>query len=250
MKAAGEPAPLIFSWGKRPRFAGFLSSFLVLSLLAHIATFFVFRVVYPERVSIPAPPPEVILLTPNGPENQALLRRIESEEPALVASSMSSAGEPLFAVNYRPSFETLRTMPRPAVTNPTEVQFPPAKPPLDLIRSAARRDEQTAFDIKPQPTKLSFRGALTTRPVAKEPPFVIDPKSSVPLEPAEFLLGVSETGEVRYSFLQSSCGVPALDVAVAEHLERICFEVGEGEMAWGMARVSWGDDAYNHPQSR
>ena len=250
MKAAGEPAPLIFSWGKRPRFAAFLPSFLLLSLLAHIATFFVFRVVYPERVSIPAPPPEVILLTPSSPENQALLRWIESEEPALAASSMSRAGEPAFAVKYRPSFETVRTMPRPAVTNATEVQFPPAKPPLDLIRSAARHAKQTDVAIKPQSTKLSFGGALTARPIAKEPLFVIVPKSSVPLEPAEFLLGVSDTGDVRYSFLQSSCGVPALDVAVAEHLGRISFEAGEGEIAWGMARVSWGDDAYNHPQSR
>jgi hypothetical protein len=136
------------------------------------------------------------------------------------------------------------------VTNATDVQFPPAKPPLDLIRSAARHEEPTAVAIKPQPTKLSFGGALTARPVAKEPAFVIVPKSSVPLEPAEFLLGVSDTGEVRYSFLQSSCGVPALDGAVAEHLERISFEAGEGEIAWGMARVSWGDDAYHHPQSR
>jgi hypothetical protein len=250
MKATAEPTPLIFSWAKRPRFAAFLPSFLVLSLLAHIGTFFVFRVVYPERVSIPAPPPEVVLLTPHGPENQALLRWIESEEPALIASSVRSADEPILAVKYRPSFETLRTMPRPAVTNATEVQFPPAKPPLDLIRSAAQRHEQPAVAIKPLPTKLFFGGALAARPVAKEPPFEIVSKSSVPLEPTEFLLGVSGMGEVSYTFLQRSCGVPALDLAAAEHLERISFEAREDETAWGMARVSWGDDAYNPPQSR
>ncbi|MEI9896045.1 MAG: hypothetical protein WDN28_19790 [Chthoniobacter sp.] len=81
------------------------------SLLAHAGTFFLFQVVYPQRVTIPQPAPHVSLLTPSSPENIALLRWIEAEDPALVANDNPLAPPGLAEVRYRPSFASPRTAP-------------------------------------------------------------------------------------------------------------------------------------------
>lgn len=229
--------------------AAFLPTFVALSLMAHIGTFFIFRVVYPERVSIPPPPPQVMLLTPNTPENQAFLRWVESEESALVAASSTMSATSLLEVEYRASFETARTMPR-MVANPSDnVQFPPAKAPLEIIRSVTPRPAASAAVIQPEPTTIVFGGGLSSRPVVGEAAFQPTLKSSDPLQPTEFLIAVTDGGEVRYAFLQKSSGVPALDVETAEHLAHLSFQLAPEKITWGTARVVWGDNAYTHTPS-
>src|SRR5579871_1381696 len=98
------------------------------SVLLHAATFFLFQVVYPQRVTIPAPAPRVSLLTPSSPENIALLRWIEAEDPALVASDHADAPPGLAEVRYRPSFARPRTAPLGAPEEqPHAVRYPPAR---------------------------------------------------------------------------------------------------------------------------
>jgi hypothetical protein len=241
---AEKPVP-IFNWPRRHKIAAFLPGFIVLSLLAHIATFFVFRVVYPERVSIPPPPPQVMLLTPGTPENQAFLRWVESEEPALVvAASAATSAAGLLELKYRPSFENARTLPRMVANVSDNVQFPPAKSPLDIIRSAMPRRAPAPTVTEPAPTTIVFAGALSARPTLPRTKFTPGRKASAPLQPSEFLLGVNEAGEVRYAFLQKSCGMAELDGEIADHLARVSFQPAQEKIAWGTARVLWGDDAY------
>jgi hypothetical protein len=244
-----EGSPSIFDWPRRHKLAAFFPSFVALSLLAHIGTFFVFRVVYPERVSIPPPPPQVMLLTPNTPENQAFLRWVESEEPALVAASSATSATSLLEVKYRPFFETARTMPR-MVANPSEnVQFPPAKEPLEIIRSVTPRQGAPPAVIQPEPTTIVFGGGLSSRPVVGQTAFKPTLKSSDPLQPTEFLIAVTDGGEVRYAFLQKSSGVPALDAETADHLAHLSFQSAPEKITWGTARVVWGDNVYTRAPS-
>lgn len=248
--AAGGEAPLLFAWEKRRRLGAFLPVFLALSLLAHGATFFLFRVVYPARVTIPPPTPEVTLLTPGTPEAQALFRWIDAEDPALVATGASGPPIVLREVRYRPSFEKIRTAPRTVPAPPTTVQFPPAKPPLEIIHSSDSRPREEPVKAAPQPTRLGFAGSLEGRARVGEPALIFTQPASAPLESAQFLVGVSAEGKVRFTFRQKSSGSEAKDAEAAAHLERLAFAPASEAITWGIARVEWGDDAYAPPSSQ
>ena len=73
MKSPAADPGLIFDWSLRERFPLILFGCVFLSAVAHVATFFLFQVIYPQRVTISPPPPQVELLTASSPENEALL---------------------------------------------------------------------------------------------------------------------------------------------------------------------------------
>ena len=139
-----------------PRFPGTLLLFGALSFLAHAATFFLFQVSYPSHVSIPLQTPQVWLLTGETPEQQAIMRWIESEDPALIAASSHPVPAGLFEVPYRPSYLTARTAPRsmpevketperapgPGLRRSCTASSPP--PPSPCRRSSGRRRKSSS----------------------------------------------------------------------------------------------------------
>jgi hypothetical protein len=241
---AAAQAPFVFPWRKGHRLAAFLPGFLLLSLTMHFATFFLFRVVYPQRVSIPPPPPQVSLLMPTTPENQVFLRWIESEDPALVASGAGTAPPVVPDVQYRPSFNAVRTAPRAVPAPPQTLHFPPAKPPLDIIRSGETRTRPSPPMVILQPTRFQFEEKLAARLSNEAAHFAPEHRAKDPLEPATFLIGVAADGAVRFTFLQHPCGDATLDTEAADRLSRIRFAPGAEEMIWSIVPVSWGDDAF------
>jgi hypothetical protein len=60
---------------------------------------------------------------------------------------------------------------------------------------------------------------------------------------------VSDKGEVRYTFLQTSSGDTAMDTEAARQLGTLTFAPAEAPVAWSVARIFWGDDAYG-PDAR
>lgn len=243
-QSAPSDDKLTFPWKKPRGMFLVLPGFLALSLIAHAATFFLFQVVYPQRVSIPRPAPQVSLLLPSVPEHRSILRRIEAEDPALIATTAGAEPDGLLEVPYRPSFAAIRTAPR-AIAEATPASFfPPARPPLAIIRSAAPPPAAQALLHKPQPTTLSIAGPLKARFPANPPTLALREKSTTPLEPAEFLIGVTERGEVRYTFLQKSSGAAAIDDEAATHLRALTFLHGDSPIAWGFVSFAWGDDAH------
>jgi hypothetical protein len=241
---AEQLPPALFDWPRRSVFAPYLLGFIALSALAHLATFFLFRVVYPERVSIPAPPSQVTLLAPTTPDNQALLRWIESEEPAHLASGRGSYTPEMAGSKYKASFETPRTMPRTLSQAATVTPFPPAKTPLEMIRSAVPREESVSSGENAVSTTMLFGSELRGRIDPENATFTPQTKSREPVEPAEFLIGVSGEGRVRYVFLQHSSGVRALDTEVEERVNRLVFATSETALVWERLQVRWGDDVY------
>jgi len=247
--AAPPPAtPLIFDWPRPKRFSVTFLAFVVVSLLAHAATFFVFQVVYPQRVTISQQPPRVSLLTPSTPENIALLHWIEAEDPALAGGGATADPPGLADIRYQPSFAVPRAAPLnlPA-ERPEPVRFPAAKDPLSLIAGASARTGGMPATSRSRPTSVSFYGPLASRPLSplKETPALSFPSPSAEsLQPARFLVGVSGQGEVCCVFLQESCGDPAFDSLATIHIEKLRFAADESPVTWGFALVSWGDDAY------
>ena len=242
---AGETAPgLTFSWLSRDRFSLLLFACAFFSLLVHAATFFLFQVVYPQRVTIPPPESKVTLVTAETPEGEALLRWIDAEDPALVASAVGQVPTRLLEVPYVPSYAATRTLPRTTSEAPTTVQFPPARPPLAFIRSADPKPVVQPLITRRVLSSIHFSGGLASRAPSEPPPLAFAVRSSDPLEPATLLIGVNESGEVRYHFTQHSSGNPVMDSAAAEHLSHMRFAAAASSIEWSVATVNWGDDAY------
>lgn len=239
-----KPAPrrTLFAWDQLIREPAMLPGFFLLSIAAHLATFFLFQISYPERVSIPAPAPEVSLLLPTSPENRSLLRRIAAEDPALAARASDLTPPGLAEVKYHPSFETIRTQPRMVSEAPAEVAPPSPRQPMAIIQSSVPRPSASGAAPPPQPTRVSFSASLHDR--APKAGWGLKARTETPLEPATFMVGVTSHGEVRFVFQQHSSGDPAMDQAAAAELPRLEFEKAEVPIAWGMATITWGDDAY------
>ncbi|MEP6714823.1 MAG: hypothetical protein ABJC09_04575 [Terriglobia bacterium] len=244
MKTPAPEANLTFATPDDSRFPYLLFFCVLGSVLAHAGTFFLFQVVYPQRVTIPQPAPHVSLLTPSSPENIALLRWIEAEDPALVANDNPVAPPGLVDVRYRPSFASARTAPlgAPVETAPA-VRFPRAEDQLSPT-SASRPTPGAPTPLPPHRTAISYSGALGSRSLSKNPPITSSYRASAPAEPTTLLIGVDGQGEVRFSLLQHSSGDPGLDELAAAHLKNVVFAAAEAPIAWGFATFSWGGDAY------
>jgi TonB family protein len=232
------------------RFPGVLVGFLALSLLAHAATFFLFQVTYPPRVTIPPRPTQVAVLTGEGPEQQELLRWIESEDPALVASSAHPVPAELFEVPYRPSYMVSRTPPR---SLPPAEELPARAPGPELtmmIPSAEPTTAETARKVPEAKTKLLFSSSLQSRAPAAETAGVFKTASTAPVQEVTVYLGIDAAGKVLFSFVQKPSGDSRTDAAALAALARLPFAPAADPAAgitWGFATIIWGDDAFPAP---
>jgi hypothetical protein len=233
----------IFSWEKRGGSRVVLAGFLFISALLHAALFALFQIARPAQASLPPAAPPVSLLVPGDPESDALLAWIDVEDPALTVSLDEEAPARIWQSEYAPSFNTPRTAPRlPAEPTPT-IQYPPAREPLELIATAAHLPvPPAAKPVVPPETRVIFSATLSPRapgslPTIKPPPA---PAPAAPLEPASFLLGVNERGEVRHCLLQHGSGNAEADRAAQRQLERLTFSKNGAELTWGLATIDWG----------
>jgi len=244
MKTSAPQADLTFATAEDSGFPYVLFFCVFGSLVAHTATFFLFQVVYPQRVTIPQPAPHVSLLTPSSPENIALLRRIEAEDPALVANDKPTAPPGLVAAHYQPSYTSPRTAPLgPPVERTQGVRFPPAEDrltPIDSVKTAPAANPA----LPAKNTSITFAGGLAGRTLANNPGISLNYHASEAAEATTLLIGVSAEGKVLYSLVQHPSGDPALDEQAIEHLRNVTFERASASVAWGFATFSWGGDAY------
>jgi len=244
MKAPAAGTVLTFSTPEDNGFPYILFLCVLGSFLAHAGTFFLFQVVYPQRVTIPQPAPRVSLLTPSSPENVAMLRWIEAEDPALVANDNPAAPPGLVGVQYRPSFASPRTAPLGAPAEQSKgVRFPRAVERLSAADSpapvAAASGRTPGLE-----TSIRYSGALAGRPLEKNPAIAFDYRAAAPAESTTVLLGVTDQGEVHFAVLEQSSGDPALDDLALAHLRHISFAPVPAPVTWGFATFSWGTDAY------
>ena len=241
------PAPaanLTFDWPRREGFPFILFGCTAASLLAHAATFFLFQVADPLGTSIPPSAPQVSVLTPSSPEAIALLHWIDAQDPALVATANSVTPPGLLDIPYRPSYATMRTAPLGPVEQPVAVPFPSARDPLAIIASAEVKAPAPLAVGAPQLTTVRFSAALAGRAPTPLPGLVLKTRAAAPVETTRHLIGVNDRGEVRFVFLQNSCGDPALDGQAAAHLQALAFAPNDAPITWATATVTWGDDAF------
>ncbi len=245
----GRSPGLLFGWYRPRGTFSWLPAFLVLSGLAHAGTFFLFRVVYPEHATLPAPSPKVAVLSEDNPAHAHLLRWIEAEDPALTATAFPQDPPHLLRTQYTPSYAEIRTPARPLSERPEPFEEIAIRSSLALIRGGNNRPAVDPPEKTTVPTRLRFSAELARLPLKESAPFTPAPCEAA-LEPARFLIGVSAQGEVRHVFAQKSCGSPKLDLQAMAHLKSLSFGAQDAELLWGEATFYWGDDLYADGPSR
>jgi hypothetical protein len=250
MNKAGA-SRLIFNWDQFRRIPFVLLGFILISAAAHLCPFFLFQVVYPPQASIKAPHPSFSVIDPRRPDHQALLRWIDAEDPAPAATGGSNITDRLLNVTYQPSFATMRTSPLAVPETPPTVLFPPARDPLAIIRSVEPKPAPLPPPEVAKLTRVAFSSTLAGRVPDTLPPFTVATKASEPVDSAEFLIGVSDRGEIRFIFPQRSSANPnvvpeaaALDAEAADRLALMKLKPGLTELTWGWARIDWGAEIY------
>jgi TonB family protein len=248
MNDTERETPVIFTWADREGSSWWLAAFIFLSFVLHSAAFFVFhgKDPIPPRTVRTAPVVQILTASsdPAGhsPEGDALLQWIATHDPALVAKVQTVEPKGLLDVPYRPSFLTLRTPPLAAPPEPPTIRIPPALDPLALIRSMSPSEKPTLPTPAPQPTQVRLSSSLQSRAPDR---LVITPgtKTSVTVEPATVLAGVTAEGEPRFAFVQQASGDRALDAEALAFVHTLRFAPSGEALQWGTITIAWGDDA-------
>jgi hypothetical protein len=250
-----EARETTFAWPTRMKSSWRLAGLIFGMLFLHSAAFFLFQAATPVINPPPRTAPPVQLLTaftPDGrisPENQSLLRWIEAEDPALVARIPNIEMPPLADIPYRPSYKAMRTPPLDVPPEPVTVQFPPARDALSVIMSGAPAPKRAQEPVKPQSTRIAFSENLALRAPA-EIAFRPKARTTKPTESAQFIVGVSDAGEVRFVFPQQeeTDSTAPLAAEVVEFFGSLTFTPAFGSaVEWGTATVEWGDDIASEP---
>jgi outer membrane biosynthesis protein TonB len=244
MKAEARDPGLTFEWPRDGDFPFLLCGCVAASLAAHAAAFFLFRVADPPSAWIARPAPQVSVLTASSPEAIAALEWIAAQDPARTATAASVPPPGLLEGTYRPSYAGIRAAPLDPAETPVVVPFPAVRDALAVISSTAAQPAPPPVHTAPQPTAVSFSESMSRRAPKSLPAFTAKTRSTTPIEPTRYLIGVTANGEVRFVFLQSSSGNPALDQQAAAHLEDVVFAPDAAPITWASAVVTWGDETY------
>lgn len=239
---------LVFGWEKPGRGKITLGGFLLASLAAHAFGFYLFQIVYPPAVSLLPPPGRVSLITPNSDEGRQLLRWIEAEDPALASTTQAPPDAKALAmpiIQHAPSYlgrqPELKDLPPP----PPALHIPSARPPAPIERAS----NPSTIAVTPVPTVIRFSPELDSLLSPQTPELKFTSSGRDAPEPARFLVAVSEKGEARHCFLQTSSGDPTLDEQARKYLAATRFPAFRNSpssttpsLTWGTATVHWGND--------
>jgi hypothetical protein len=228
-------ARLIFDW-ERSRWDYRLLALIAVSLLAHIFSFYLFRVVYPATTALLPPSAQVTLLDPGRPEDKQVLDWVTMNDPA----KLSAAGTDPDLVSrvvppYRPIYSGIPVQLRsPETSGPKQDSVPsifsaetllPIRPPLP--------EGSTPVSF---PTRLEIGSTLGTRMPASVPEL---PASPTLAEPTSIFLGVNPEGIADYLFLMQSSGKNALDQKAEDFVRKLEFRPALNR-TWGVVKFRWG----------
>ncbi len=225
MNASTTP-PLLFNWDP-PRGRNLaITGFLIASLGAHAACFYLFQIVYPPTGSLTPAPRRVNLISANSEEGTTLLRWVDAEDPALASTTRRPSGAKLHLLanaQHIPSYFASEPNLKEAPPLTVDLRVPSAQSPGPV--PAPRRAR--AKPVEAAPTKVTFSNELDR---IGQPKFVtanFKASAHEPPQNAQFRIAVDEQG-----------AVPA----------RLVLRGAEGStsngnsLVWGMATIEWGND--------
>jgi hypothetical protein len=248
MRSAAALHGLKFHWPRRPRISRALIGFLFLSLVLHALAAYILQVVDPPVGVISPPSAQVVRLTGSTPENLALLRWIDAQDPAAFAQPHEIVPGNLYDPSYQRSLAGLQVKPKSPPEKPAGVPFPPAEATLPAAAPGEYGPVALPASLAtPLATELRFSTGLADRKIVRRPPLKFDAPGAAGREPTSFMVGVSSDGNVLYTFLMGvdlDDAARAMDRKAEDYLQHIQFaRAGEG-VTWGMATYYWGNDTY------
>jgi hypothetical protein len=254
MNAPTSPADdLIFGWEKPGRGKLTLGGFLLVSLALHAFGFYLFQIVYPPAVALLPPPGRVSLIAPDSDEGRQLLRWVEAEDPALASTTQAppdSRALVMPTIQHAPSYLGRQPALKDLPPGPSPLSIPSARPPAAVERPSTPPTPV----VTSVPTIVSFSAEFDSlrAPQMPQPMFVAGGRDTPGA--ARFAVAVNEKGEVRYCFLQTSSGDPALDEQARKYLAATRFPAvpsspppPQARLTWGSATLEWGNDVTPAP---
>jgi TonB family protein len=244
--APHEFAPL-FDWTPPHNRNISLISFIAGSTILHALCFYVFQIIYPPTVALLPPPARVNVITPATEEGRQLLRWIEAEDPAL-SSTTQLPPEATTVELPKPAHVPSYVNRKPPLKEPPpyqpDLRVPSPQPPGPVPMSRPSPPAEHAIAA----TTLMFEGDGLGAP--ELPPLQFATSSKEPPQAARFRVAVSERGDVRHCFVESSSGDAALDAQARSYILRARFPAIENPSAskfenplrWTTAIVEWGND--------
>jgi hypothetical protein len=243
--APHEFAP-VFDWTPPRNRNISLISFIAGSTVLHALCFYVFQIIYPPTVALLPPPARVNVITAATEEGRQLLRWIEAEDPAL-SSTTQLPPEASTVELPKPAHIPSYLDRKPALKEPPpyqpDLRVPSPQPPGRVPMS---RPSATAEPLR-VPTTLTFDAdELGTPELA---PLQFATSSKEPPQAARFHVAISERGDVRHCFLESSSGDAALDAQARSYILQTRFPSAgvrardaNDRLHWTTATVEWGND--------
>lgn len=240
-----EYAP-IFDWAApRPQKIS-LFIFLAASVALHAFCFYLFQIVYPVTVALLPAPARVNLITADSEQGRLLLSWVESEDPALSSITQRPAGSEFLppVPSHVPSYLHRQPALKELAPYQPDLRIPSAKPPgpVTLPRSP------TPLPAGATPSSVNFASEADALGAPQIPPFHFTASINEPPAAAQFRVGISTRGVVRYCFLETSSGDPALDEQARRALLLCRFAdksesaLPDDQLLWTTAAFQWGND--------
>ncbi len=255
MNAPAANESLLFAWEPAPTRRLAIFGFLAASAVGHAVCFYLFQIVYPPTVALLPPPARVNLISEDTEEGRTLLRWIAAEDPALATTTQRPAEAKTFIVpklSHVPSYLTinpaLKTLPVPADDLQTPSSQPPGPVPIARVKKAV--------SLPATPTTIIFSENLDSLGKAEKPAMKYSASTREPPQSANFRVGVTQNGVVRYCFLQTTSGDSALDEQARAYL-MLCRFIPKDTAAikdpdrlqWAIATIEWGNDVVTPPSA-
>src|SRR3954454_1069441 len=213
--AAGEFST-VFNWSPPRSRKLSLLSFIAASVVLHLLCFYIFQIIYPPATASAPPPALVNIITPQSEEGRVLLAWLEAEDPALSSTTQRPPHATVFAPpnqEHVPSYANRQPALKPLPPYEPDLRVPSSRPPgpVPIFRGLPTA---TAPVVK---TSVSF-GAELKSSAPQLPEFQFTPSSKEPPQAAQFRIGISLRGDVRYCFVEESSGDSALDEQARRYL--------------------------------
>ena len=240
---------LTFDWRARNGRPFWLFLFIVLSIVGHVACFYLFQVVYPPQERELLRPVEVTVLDPDDPLSRHVLSRIDDRVVAFdarVSFELPGEEEPASEVRLHPSFEgyqpKLKQLPPPS--RELGELFVAGNLYLPTPAGAAVETLQEPLESPPVRPVATLRWQGEPREVLL--PFEWEPETpparSEEIESAVFLLGVDGAGRVVHCLPDQSAGgeMDALLIPALQRMEFTARPSASGQSVdWVWADILW-----------
>jgi hypothetical protein len=237
--------PLIFNWDFPRRRNLAIAGFLVFSLVAHAACFYIFQIVYPPTLALLPPPARLNLITPDSEEGRTLLRWVEAEDPALASRTQRPTEATAYVLpklEHVPSYVTSEPVLKKPPPLVADVRLLSSQPPGAVPMTHLHQVQK----IGVVPTRITFSGEIETLGAPGMPSLRFTASTNEPPQAVSFRIAVSRRGEILYSFPVNSSADPALDRQARSYLALCRFparsSTSDQPLVWGTATIEWGND--------